>query len=368
MKNSLSPIRDCRRSDLPQVADLFVDTFPLGWHSSVEALVAYFEDVYFGHPWCGEEFPSLVFEQNGVISGFVGVVPRRMNFNGESIRVCVPSALMVRQDDRGRRNPIVAIGLLRRMLDGGQDLTLTDTANDLSRSLFVSCGATVAYPYNYSWLRPLRPFCAGLEVGSRVLPQIVPKLVKPFARLADVVNSAMPFNPFKVKKHANFLIEDMTPAMQLDAMAALPNCSLMPSYDLSSLKWLMKMAQHSVTEGKLSRRIVRDADGRFKGWFIYYQNRKSVGRVLQFVSTRQSTQDVFDCLLYDAQAAGLAALWGRTDPLNPEIANHNRSIFLSKPMVLVHSKREEIIRTILAGQMLFSGLEGESWMAVNAWS
>jgi hypothetical protein len=37
-------------------------------------------------------------------------------------------------------------------------------------------------------------------------------------------------------------------------------------------------------------------------------------------------------------------------------------------MVLVHSKRTDIVRSILAGEMFFSWLEGELWMAVIAWS
>jgi hypothetical protein len=368
MNSSLMPIRSCRRDDLPQVAQLFLKAFPRGWHSSADELAHYFAQVYFDNPWTHDDLPSLVFEQAGAIEGFVGVVPRHMTYQGNDIRVVVPSAFMVSQDDAGRRNPIVAIGLLRRLLDGEQDLTLTDTANELSRSLFTNCGGTIAYPYTFNWLRPLRPFCAGMEMASRVLPRFIPMLANPFARLGDAISASLPVNPFKVRNKPDWLVEDMDTSTHLEAMQSLPEYSLMPSYDLASLQWLIDMAQQSETEGSLARRIVRAPDGRVKGWFIYYQNRRSVGRVLQLVATHQSMQDVFNCLLHEAQEAGLAALWGRTDPLHPDLSMDKRCVFFAKPMVLVHSKRTDIVRSVLAGEMFFSGLEGELWMAVNAWS
>ena len=127
------------------------------------------------------------------------------------------------------------------------------------------------------------------------------------------------------------------------------------------------MAQQSETEGALARRIVRGRDGGVKGWFVYYQNRRSVGRVLQLVTTQHSVDNVFNCLVHEAQEAGISSLWGRTDPIHPDLATQKNCVFFAKPLVLVHSKHPHIVQSILAGEMFFSGLEGEVWMEINAW-
>jgi hypothetical protein len=368
MNTSLNPVRPCRREDLPQVAQLFLQSFPSGWQSSADELAQYFAEVYFDSPWASDDFPSLVFEQSGAIDGFVGVIPRHMNYQGDAIDVVVPNAFMARLDEAGRRNPIVAISLMRRLFDGRQELTITDTANELSQSLWTKCGGTIAFPHTFNWLRPLRPFSAGTEMASRVLPRFASMLAYPLARFGDAITSPLPFNPFKVRTKPDCVVEDMDTSAHLEAIQSIPQHSLMPSYDLASLQWLIDKAKQSETEGALVRRIVRSHDGRVKGWFVYYQNRRSIGRVLQLVATGPSIQEVFNCLVWEAHAAGLTGLWGRTDPIHPDLATQKLCVFFAKPMVLAHSKRPGIIHSIQAGKMFFSGLEGELWMSVNAWN
>ena len=110
---------------------MYTQVFRDGDRSSQEGLSSYLEQVYFDNPWVDDEFPSLVSEQGGVINGFLGVMPRWMQYRGEAIRVAVSSALMVRVEDSGQRNPITGVSLLRRFLEGKQDVSLTDTANEI---------------------------------------------------------------------------------------------------------------------------------------------------------------------------------------------------------------------------------------------
>ena len=139
-------IRVCQRSDFEQIADLYRSTFADSTASRSSTLQKYLEQVYLGNPWATEIASPLVSEKSGRIDGFLGVIPQKLQFRGEQINMAVSSALMVVQDESGNRNPITGVGLLRKFLDGKQDLSLTDTANDVTCRIWTASGGSIAHP------------------------------------------------------------------------------------------------------------------------------------------------------------------------------------------------------------------------------
>lgn len=358
-----SAIRRCEPGDLSIVSELFAQSFGGGDFDEADWLEPYLRQVYFDNPWVDESMASLVYEQKGEIDGFLGVVPRQMTFRGRSIRVAVNSALMVRPDASGKRNPIVAIGLLRRLLAGPQDLSLTDTANELSRRIWTGCGGSVAHAYSYSWARPLQPLRTCLELAGSGDRSFAMKVAKPICRLADpFLGNLRRIRPARPE----YGIEDIDCSALLELLTTVSGSSLVPEYDLASLEWLIAMAEQSVGEGRLAKRCVRDAGGRLLGWYIYYQNKNGIGRVLQVATLDHSMAAVLSCLVYEAKQAGVAVLWGRTEPQHAASLNEQNCVFFARPWVLVHAARAELVAAFQNADTFFSGLEGELWMRVNA--
>src|SRR5256885_16645162 len=98
-------------------------------------MAAFFEGFFFPNPWVEADSPWPVYEEEpGGGGGFVGVVPRRMLFRGEPIRVAVTTQLMVAPRYGGR----VGHRLMSQLLSGPQELSITDDANDAARRLWGS--------------------------------------------------------------------------------------------------------------------------------------------------------------------------------------------------------------------------------------
>src|SRR2546422_9463354 len=117
-------------------------------------MVPYLERIFSHTPWVDPALPSLVYEaETGRGGGFVGVVPRRMLFRGEPIRVGVTTQLMVAPRYGGR----VGHRLMSQLLSGPQELSITDDANDAARRLWESLGGECSPIYGLRWTRPLRP-------------------------------------------------------------------------------------------------------------------------------------------------------------------------------------------------------------------
>jgi hypothetical protein len=357
-----SGVRPCERRDIRRVTEIFCQVFRDGDPSLVDDLPSYFEQVYFDNPWVDHELPSLIYEQQGVVTGFLGVVPRSMQLDGNHVRVAVCSGLTVQVDDSGTRNPIAAVQLMRRFLGGKQDLSLTDTANEVSRGLWTACGGDIAFPYSYSWTRPLQPLNTLLQMG--VDSPLARGLAQPVCRLADALLGNLP--PIKPAASVDCIVETIDTATLLENLNSLPAKSLTPIYDLASLDWLVSMAEQSESEGKLVKRSVTSRDGRQLGWFVYYQNKYGFGRVLQLVAHPRCMDRVLDSLLFDAKQAGVAALWGRTDPQHAGLFTERHCVFHGRPWVLIHSDQNEIIRSFQNAEAFFTGFEGELWMKTNA--
>jgi len=129
-------IRTLERGDIPQLVALTHEAF-LDSERAGDSMAAYFERIFFHNPWIDPDLPSLVYEDKaGRVGGFVGVVPRRMMFRGEGIRVAVTTQLVVAPRYGGQ----VGRRLLRQVLSGPQELSITDDANDAARRLWEGLG------------------------------------------------------------------------------------------------------------------------------------------------------------------------------------------------------------------------------------
>src|SRR6267143_5016749 len=122
--------RFCKR-DIPDIVRLRRQVFQLTERPSDQSLADCYERVLLRNPWYDDALSSLVYENaRGQPCGFIGVIGRPMEFEGERVRCAVSTEFMVDPEERG----IIGVQLLRRFLEGGQDLSVSDRANDVGRN------------------------------------------------------------------------------------------------------------------------------------------------------------------------------------------------------------------------------------------
>jgi len=316
----------------------------------------------FDNPWCDLELPSWVAEENGRVSGFYAVMPRRMLLHGRPIRVAVGCQFMV---DPDKSDSLMALKLAKACLSGPQDLTLADGANDRARRMWIGIGGTASLLYSLQWTRPLRPagYVLSLLQERAGFPAPLALAARPLGMLADAVAARL--RPNRFLREETELAED---ALDPGAMVAhLPDVldgnALQPVYDARSLAWLLDQAARKTRHGKLRARAVRDGKRRLIGWYLYYAQAGRVSEVLQIAARHGSFDRVLQRLLVDAWRRGAAAVRGRVDPrFVQELSDRHCWSRWGGTWTLVHSPHADIMAAIHQGDAFLSRLEGEWWL------
>ena len=96
----------------------------------------------------------LVFEANGRVLAFLGVTPRPFTFRGRPIRAAIATNFM--SDPGPARAGIGAATIVRKLLDGPQDLSLCDGTFEV-RAMWEPLGAITTAITGLGWRLPLRP-------------------------------------------------------------------------------------------------------------------------------------------------------------------------------------------------------------------
>jgi hypothetical protein len=366
----MSQIRPFVEDDIPQVADLHQRVFSTPETSVKQTLspellqsyTDYFERIFFKNPWCDEALPSFVHEEvNGKVTGFLGVMPRRMSLNGQTISVALSSQFIV--DPRSRATG-AGVRLLKTFLSGPQELSLTDEANDVSLKLWEALGGSTALLYSMYWTRVLRP--------SRYLTSLAQKLGlwKPLASAAGPVCNTIDGVLARKMPGRFSLPEPKVSAKELDTEELLFHLSefsggrsLWPEYDNRSLNWLLDEMSRKNRLGTLRKMAVYDSKQEVIGWYVYYLKPGGISTAVQIVAKKHSFNDVIDHILFDAWQRDSIAISGRIEPqLIHAISNKHCLFDFSTHWMLVHSVNRELLQAIHNGDALLSNLEGELCM------
>ncbi|MDB5358193.1 MAG: hypothetical protein JWN24_4646 [Phycisphaerales bacterium] len=345
--------------DIPAVADLWMKVFRARKSPAPPSLLRYFNDVFFASPWRDDGPESRVYEDDqGRLAGFLGVMPRRMVFEGRPVQVAVSTQIMV---DPDRHCPFAAIQLQRDFFSGPQDLSLTDGANDVSRKLWEGLGGSVALMYSLEWTRVLRP----TRHASQILSQRKPlagalHAARPLCTMMDAAAARLPFGPFRVRP-SPLIAEQATVQMLHACMEELGRrAALRPQYKPDSLDWLLDMAERKEAHGRFHKTVARDARGRTAGWYLYYLKPGGASQVVQIGARDGSAGDLLDSLFHDASAGGSTAVCGQFDPtLIRELSDRHCDFRCRSLGVLVHSRNKDLLQAILRGDACLSRLEGE---------
>jgi hypothetical protein len=330
-------IRTLTVDDIPQLASLYQKTFGEGAQLPFEPLAHYFHEVFFENPWSDRTLPSLVYEMDQrTIVGFLGVIPRRFNLRGRSIKVAVSAQFMV---EKTSRSLLVAPQLLQRYFAGAQELSFTDGANDSSRRTWKALGGLEVPVYSICWTRQLRR-PRGRESADE-------------GRSADWSDAD--------RAVADLTEDELDIPTILDNLPRLAGTVLMRSeYDQSLLQWLFHLAEQKRKHGPLRKRVLRKA-GRVEGWYVYYLNVGGTSQVLQLMSAPQSFTAVLTHLFSSAWREGSAAVAGRLEPQHLHDFSRAGCQFSAGSAVLAHALDFRLLEPIYTGDAVLSRLDGEWW-------
>jgi Acetyltransferase (GNAT) domain len=357
----MATIRQLTEADLDEVSSLFLQLTPEARWPSANGCAAYLRELLFANPWRELGVPSWLAEDDGRIVAIYLLLPRRMEFRGRELTVAVGCQMSVHPD---YRRGLTALQLAKAALTGPQDLTIADGAHEKSRDMWRALGGEVPLVYNLHWIRPLRPARSLLQAltSRKALPRPVAALLRPLAGLFDAASARLRWNHF-LHQAPELHSEELDPALAAQHFAELVDADLRPSYDVVSLAWLLEETRAKAGVGQLRGRLLRAADGRVQGWFLYTLVRGGTCELLQLVARRDAYETVFEHMLADAYREGGGTVRGRAEPERIEALSQRHCWFRREgKCALTHSRHSDIRAAIVEGRTFLSRLEGEWWL------
>ena len=357
----MAEIRPLERSDLPEVANLYEHVARSGSWEAPPGLAGYFGDTFLDYPWADAEIPSLVYVDDGRITGFLGANVRRFVYDGEPVRLAVSGQLVT---DPAVRSRAAGAFLLRRFLDGPQDLTITDTASDQARRIWEGLGGETLHIGSIGWARVFSPLRSVWDFKTRTGTGRMAPVVKPVLSAVDAVGSVVARKSLKVAP-ANGSTEPLTAEALGEHVAAVAKpYRLRPAYDHpEGTAWLLEQIARVEPRGEMVARLARNPEGRVQGWFVYYHRPGGIAQALGVAGAGNDVGDVLDALLADAHDRGAVAVQGRVEPHLLDRLPERRALFhKSGYLPLIHSPRPELLHAIHSGRALLTRLAGEWWM------
>lgn len=345
---------------MPAVAALFQKTFRNSDRPAPRALEAYLADAYLDHPWYDPEIASRVHVgADGKVTGFIGVFPGRFEFQGKPVCAAIAGTLMVEQPDR---EPLAGAKLLRSVIKGPQDISISETTNRISQRLWEPLGGKVVPLLSLEWFRALRPVGAALESLSEKFPPAV--LLKSAARAGDWIGRSWTRRTLQPSEpHARVMLSSET--SDSDFVAALLELAgqseFRPAWNQQHVEWLLARAVRKERHGSLHRAIVRSRKGDLVGCYMYHAKPRGIGRVLQILARAGSAGDVLDCLFREADGAGLSGVRGRSSSQLIDPLLTRNCIFVHRASTVIHTPDHDLAKAVQNGGALMTGLAGESW-------
>ncbi|MBI2817681.1 MAG: hypothetical protein HYX72_12150 [Acidobacteria bacterium] len=355
-------VRPFRETDIPQVADLHRSVFNLATAPGPRlhrAYRNYFQGIFLNHPCSTPGICSLVYDESGTVTGFLGVTAQPIFIRDQPAIAAIGSQFIV---DPTRRSSMAGLQLLKSFLSGPQSISIADEGSDLSRKLWTRLGGGPGYLQSISWARILRPARFLISRVSRRLPLLkAAAAATPLLHVADAVLSAIPAMRFSTVSVAG-TVEHASPQILAKCLADLSSSSsVRPAYDSSHyLAWVLSVLERHTHRGRLRTCIVRSQGNYCVGSFIYYAQRGGLSEVLQLGAKPAHYEQVLQHLFNDAWSQGVPALCGRMEPaFMGELRKQNCLFHHRGYWMLVHSKNPEALQAIRCGDAFLTRLEGE---------
>lgn len=350
-------IRPMEQGDLPKVAALIAlvsESRP-----SID-LARFVDQTFFAQPWADPEIPSLVYVEDGEVLGTIAASVRKMRFDNRPVRMVCSGFLYAHPSVRHQGG---GAQLLRALLSGPQELTITDTATDTVRRMWESLGGRTVHLCCLSFVRIFRPWRLGADrlVGKRLHTRST-SMLGPVLRPLDYVTTRAARSVFQPSV-ATGAVETLTPASMMEHLDEVTaTVRLHTQYDEQYLRWLFgQLAGINNTKHNWCE-LVRKG-GRAIGWHVCQLQPGGWYRVLQIAAVRREVQTVMEHLFSGAWKRGATAVVGRLE--SPLVAPLERQAglvtYAQTGRMLIHARDDAITAAVLSGDALLTRLDGEWW-------
>jgi hypothetical protein len=362
----MSKIRGLESSDIPALSKMFQRVFRDPKVEATETLSRYLRHFYLDAPGQDMGMPSLVhIDDSGEMNGFIGVTGLPMVHEGRQLRAAICGSLMV---ERRETDPMAGARLLKAFLAGPQDLSLSETASEVSASMWQRLKGKALPQYSLDWLRIIRPagFCVELS-RSRIGAA---RFLHPIARQADTVlrRRMQPGDlrwsglPGRWNGQGSFKTTEVEAATFAELFTRLvTGFKLRPDFSDEQLAYVLRDAACPRAEGSPVFCKVETRTGVLAGSFAYHGDAGRIARVLQILAIPGQEQQVIDCLIAHAADRGAVALRGRTQPALLDAMLGKRIAFTHLASSVIHTKDPTIMQAFQNGEGFFNGLAGENW-------
>jgi Acetyltransferase (GNAT) domain len=347
-------------SDIPQVARLHGVVFRTTDRTDREGpdpYDAYFRRVFLDNPSRVDALPSLVYQDDdGRVVGFLGVVPRRMSMGGQQLQAALSSQFVV---DPKSRSALVAVQLAKTFLDGPQDLSISDEANDVARKIWEGLGGSTALLRSMYWTRPLRPARLALSfLRNCTSLAALAAVADPPSRIVDALATRLPRSHLFQARPA-LMADELRSETFLARLPEFAAGSLRVEYDDRMFQWLLERAGQRRVGGTLYKAVIKN-HAIVVGWYLYHLDASRNAEVLQIAAKPFSIRDVLDHLFYDAWRKGATAVTGRLEPRFLQAFSDKYCLFHRRgPWMLVNARKPELLRAFHNGDAFFSRFDGE---------
>jgi hypothetical protein len=323
------------------------------------ALDDFFSRSIFEDPWRHDDLPSFVYQtSDGDVTAFLGVLPRDMSFDGAPIRVAVASAFMVDPSSRP-----AGIALMRTLMNGPQDLTMTDGATEQTRRILERLGYRSFPSMSMNWFRVFRPSQLLLSRYTRSgtpARRAIARIGRPVCSLVDRPLAGLRELGMAVEDPGKTRSRPLDDAELLDLIDEVSRTRrLRPRYDAGSLGLVLDSWRQATHRGTFTQALVEGPAGEPLGWYLGHVQLDGTSEIIQIGAHDGSDEIVFGRMLVDCERRGSALAQGRSETrlLRPAIANG--CFFRPAAWTLVHSRNEAIVDAFEAEDVFLSGLENE---------
>jgi len=354
-------VRPFDEADIPSVTRLHqtvFDTAVRARAAGLDAYHAYFRDVFLNGPSQDPNLPSLVYEEDRRVVGFIGVIPRRLTMGPRQFQAAISSQFIV---DPTCRIAFVAVTLAKAFLEGPQDISISDEANDTARRIWEGLGGATSLLHSLHWTRPLRPARYALSLmRGRSRLRVLAAAAGPLAPLIDAIAMRMPHSHLYQAKPGVSAVDDLTEQTVLACLPAFVGAgSLRVEYDEPTLRWVLDRAHRRRANDVFRAAVIRNHQ-RIIGWYLFHVDDSRTAHVLQIVADPAAIGDVLDHLFFQAAEQGAAAATGRLEPRFVQALSDKYCVLHRRgPWVLLHARRPELLRSFESGDAVFSRLDGE---------
>jgi GNAT acetyltransferase-like protein len=335
----LGHIRPLRESDIVAAARLHQNVFEIADRDGLaDRYKKYFTSTFL----CPDRrFESLVHEeQDGRITGFLGVVTREFTWAGGPLHGALSTQFVV---DPEARRKLVAVAMMREFFCGPQDFSFTDEANEPSRKIWEMLGGSTLRLHSTNWSAPIRPV-------EFLLSRKRFGIVSRAAVLADAL--IVRARQAHLKKHESYLEAQPLDARSIAEFTRQSGFALKPTYSTDLLRRYLNDRNRGA--------VLVDSKRKVAGWYLYDLDRRGIGELLQVGCTNDNAVNVLAHLFRQAMHDHALILYGRLEPHFSEALPEQFSVLSRRQYrVLVHSRNPKILDTMHSGKAFLSRLDGE---------